>query len=124
MPAFGPVDNPKLGRIPSAPPNERQTVPAFGPVDNPKLGRIPSAVYRPEDAAASQSRLFVSCHLTPALEDGILAQGMAANFGFSTPGALYEVMKRGDCRESIFHDDDDHRWFIDLLRGACGRRRV
>ena len=28
------------------------------------------------------------------------------------PGAIYHLMNRGDRREAIFKDDEDHRWFI------------
>lgn len=30
-------------------------------------------------------------------------------------GAFYHVMARGNWREAIFQDDDDRRFFIDLI---------
>ncbi len=36
------------------------------------------------------------------------------------PGAFYHVMARGNRRESIFHDDDDRRFFLATLAEACG----
>jgi REP element-mobilizing transposase RayT len=35
------------------------------------------------------------------------------------PGAFYHVMARGNQRESIFHDDDDRRFFLSTLSEAC-----
>ena len=35
------------------------------------------------------------------------------------PGAFYHVMARGNRRESIFHDDDDRRFFLSTLSEAC-----
>ncbi|MDZ4288072.1 MAG: transposase [Prosthecobacter sp.] len=35
------------------------------------------------------------------------------------PGAYYHVMARGNRRELIFHDDDDHRFFLKALSEAC-----
>ena len=35
------------------------------------------------------------------------------------PGAIYHLMNRGDRRESIFHDDQDRRCFLDTLGEAC-----
>jgi REP element-mobilizing transposase RayT len=35
------------------------------------------------------------------------------------PGAYYRVMARGNRRETIFHDDDDRRFFLATLSGAC-----
>jgi putative transposase len=37
------------------------------------------------------------------------------------PGAIYHVMNRGDRREAIFTDDDDHRIFCKTLTETCGR---
>ena len=34
------------------------------------------------------------------------------------PGAIYHLMNRGDRRESIFHDDQDRRCFLDTLGEA------
>ena len=34
------------------------------------------------------------------------------------PGAPYHLMNRGDRRESIFHDDQDRRCFLDTLGEA------
>ena len=36
------------------------------------------------------------------------------------PGAFYHVMARGNRRETIFHDDDDRRFFLATLSEACG----
>ena len=35
-------------------------------------------------------------------------------------GAFYHVMARGNRRETIFHDDDDLRFFLATLAEACG----
>jgi len=35
------------------------------------------------------------------------------------PGAFYHVMARGNRRETVFHDDDDRRFFLATLSGAC-----
>ncbi|MCF7734346.1 MAG: transposase [Akkermansiaceae bacterium] len=35
------------------------------------------------------------------------------------PGAFYHVMARGNRRETIFHDDDDRRFFLATLSEAC-----
>ena len=35
------------------------------------------------------------------------------------PGAIYHLMNRGDRRESIFHDDQDRRCFLDTLGETC-----
>ena len=35
------------------------------------------------------------------------------------PGAYYHVMARGNRRETIFHDDDDRRFFLATLSEAC-----
>lgn len=35
------------------------------------------------------------------------------------PGAFYHVMARGNRRETIFHDDDDRRFFFATLSEAC-----
>jgi len=35
------------------------------------------------------------------------------------PGAYYHVMARGNLRETIFHDDDDRRFFLATLSEAC-----
>jgi REP element-mobilizing transposase RayT len=34
-------------------------------------------------------------------------------------GAIYHVMKRGDRREPIFHDDFDRKRFVTTLSEAC-----
>lgn len=36
------------------------------------------------------------------------------------PGAYYHVMARGNRRETVFHDDDDRRFFLATLAEACG----
>jgi len=35
------------------------------------------------------------------------------------PGAFYHVMARGNRRESIYHDEDDRRFFLNTLGEAC-----
>jgi putative transposase len=35
------------------------------------------------------------------------------------PGGYYHVMARGNRRETIFHDDDDRRFFLATLSEAC-----
>ncbi len=35
------------------------------------------------------------------------------------PGAFYHVIARGNRRETIFHDDDDRRFFLATLAEAC-----
>lgn len=35
------------------------------------------------------------------------------------PGAFYNLMARGNRRETIFHDDDDRRFFLATLAEAC-----
>jgi len=35
------------------------------------------------------------------------------------PGAFYHVMARGNRRETIFHDDDDRRFFLATLSEVC-----
>ena len=35
------------------------------------------------------------------------------------PGAFYHVMARGNRRETIFHDDDDRRFFLATLSETC-----
>ena len=35
------------------------------------------------------------------------------------PGAVYHVIDRGNDREDVFFDDDDRRYYLDLLCGAA-----
>jgi hypothetical protein len=44
---------------------------------------------------------------------------MARKFRVQYPGAIYHVMNRGDRREPIFIDDDDHRCFLATLGEMC-----
>jgi putative transposase len=37
------------------------------------------------------------------------------------PGAFYHIMARGNRKEAIFLDEDDHRFFLKTLAEACGR---
>ncbi len=37
------------------------------------------------------------------------------------PGAIYQVMNRGDRREAIFREDGDRRRFLDTMGEACGK---
>ena len=37
------------------------------------------------------------------------------------PGAIYHVMNRGDRREPIFRDEEDHRLFLKTLGEACAK---
>jgi putative transposase len=44
---------------------------------------------------------------------------MPRSIRIQSPGAFYHVMARGNRREAIFHDDDDHRFFLHALGQAC-----
>jgi len=44
---------------------------------------------------------------------------MARSIRIEYPGAFYHTMARGNRRESIFHDDDDRRFFLKALSEAC-----
>lgn len=44
---------------------------------------------------------------------------MPRNLRIEFPGAFYHVMARGNRRETIFHDDDDRRFFLATLSEAC-----
>jgi REP element-mobilizing transposase RayT len=46
---------------------------------------------------------------------------MARKLRVQYPGAIYHVMNRGDRREPIFKDDQDHRRFLETLGEACGK---
>jgi len=37
-------------------------------------------------------------------------------------GYCYHVLNRGNGRARVFHDDDDYRGLVQLLRQACARR--
>ena len=44
---------------------------------------------------------------------------MARKLRVQYPGAIYHVMNRGDRREPVFEDDNDHTLFLDTLGEAC-----
>ena len=44
---------------------------------------------------------------------------MARKLRVQYPGAIYHVMNRGDRRESIYEDDEDHSLFLETLGEAC-----
>ncbi len=46
---------------------------------------------------------------------------MARKLRVQYPGAIYHVMNRGDRREPIFKDDQDHRRFLETLGEACNK---
>jgi REP element-mobilizing transposase RayT len=46
---------------------------------------------------------------------------MARKLRVQYPSAIYHVMNRGDRREPIFKDDEDHRRFLETLGEACGK---
>jgi REP element-mobilizing transposase RayT len=46
---------------------------------------------------------------------------MARKLRVQYPGAIYHVMNRGDRREPIFKDDQDHRRFLETLGEACDK---
>ncbi len=46
---------------------------------------------------------------------------MARKLRVQYPGAIYHVMNRGDRREPIFKDDEDHRRFLVTLGEACAK---
>src|ERR1017187_3800662 len=46
---------------------------------------------------------------------------MARKLRVQYPGAIYHVINRGDRREPIFKDDQDHRRFLETLGEACGK---
>jgi len=45
----------------------------------------------------------------------------ARKLGVQYPGAISHVMNRGDRREPIFRDEDDHQCFLGTLGEACGK---
>jgi len=45
---------------------------------------------------------------------------MARKLRVEYPGAVYDVMNRGDRREAIFRDDVDRRRFVSTLGEGCG----
>jgi putative transposase len=47
--------------------------------------------------------------------DDIMPRPLRVQF----PGAIYHLMNRGDRREPIFRDDQDHRCFLDTLGETC-----
>jgi REP element-mobilizing transposase RayT len=44
---------------------------------------------------------------------------MARSIRIQSAGAYYHVMARGNRRETLFHDDDDRRFFLHTLSQAC-----
>ncbi len=46
---------------------------------------------------------------------------MARKLRVQYPGAIYHVMNRGDRREPIFRDAEDHRRFLETLGEACAK---
>ena len=44
---------------------------------------------------------------------------MARKLRVQYPGAIYHVMSRGDRRELIFENEEDHRLFMETLGQAC-----
>ncbi|HUF60613.1 MAG TPA: transposase [Verrucomicrobiales bacterium] len=46
---------------------------------------------------------------------------MARSLRIEYPDAFYHVMARGNRRERIFHDTEDHLFFLKTLDDACGR---
>lgn len=46
---------------------------------------------------------------------------MARSVRIEYAGAYYHVMARGNRREAIFYDDDDRRFFLQVLAEACGQ---
>jgi putative transposase len=46
---------------------------------------------------------------------------MARKLRVEYPGAVYDVMNRGDRREPIFRDDADRQRFVSTLGEACGK---
>ena len=49
----------------------------------------------------------------------VLGSTMPRPLRIQFPGGIYHLMNRGDRRESIFHDDQDRRCFLDTLGEAC-----
>lgn len=46
---------------------------------------------------------------------------MARSIRIEFPGAFYHVMARGNRKQDIFLDEDDHHFFLKTLKEACGR---
>jgi putative transposase len=46
---------------------------------------------------------------------------MSRKLRIEYPGAMYQVMNRGDQREDIFQDDEDRQEFLSTLGEACGK---
>ena len=44
---------------------------------------------------------------------------MSRSIRLEYEGAIYHVMTRGNCREDIYLDDDDRRFFLGTLAEAC-----
>jgi putative transposase len=49
---------------------------------------------------------------------------MARKLRVEYPGAIYQLMNRGDHREAIFRDDEDRTRFLSTLDEACEKGRV
>ena len=49
----------------------------------------------------------------------VVGSAMPRPLRIQFPGAIYHLMNRGDRRESIFHDDQDRRCFLDTLGETC-----
>ena len=48
---------------------------------------------------------------------------MARSIRIEIAGGYYHVMARGNRRGAIYTDDDDRRFFLGTLAGACGMTR-
>ena len=46
---------------------------------------------------------------------------MARSLRIESAGAFYHVMARGNLRQTIFHDEEDHLFFLRTLADACER---
>jgi hypothetical protein len=46
---------------------------------------------------------------------------MSRKLRIEYPGAMYDVMNRGDQREDIFRDDQDRQKFLSPLGEACAK---
>ena len=46
---------------------------------------------------------------------------MARKLRVEYPGAMYQVMNRGDRREPIFQDDADRKRWVETLGEACAK---
>ena len=46
---------------------------------------------------------------------------MSRELRIEYPGAMYHLRSRGDQREDIFRNDEDHQKFVSALGEACGK---